>query len=82
MWLAEHVLAVPLSPKVHLQVGVPRPPVVGAVEPTATLTSVGLGVATAVTVNLALTVTEMLDDAVLLAESATVTVTLNVPVEL
>ncbi len=73
MWLAEHVLAVPLSPKVHLQVAVPRPPAVDAVKPTATLTSVGFGAATTVTVNLALTFTETLDDAVLPAESATVT---------
>jgi len=82
MWLAEHVLAVPPSPKVHVQVSAPTPPVVGEVNPSATPTSIGFGIATAVTVNFALTITETLDDAVLPDESVTVTAALNVPVEL
>jgi hypothetical protein len=73
------VLAVPPSPKVQVQVATPTPPVVGAVKLTAVPTSVGFGLAAAVTASLALTITETLLVAVTARVSVAVTLAVNAP---
>jgi len=80
--IVEQPAPVLVSPKVHLQLTVPTPPADVTVNLVALLTSVGFGLATAVTFNLGLTATETtIDFAVTLVESVTDTIALNVPVE-
>jgi len=79
VWDAEHVLAVPPSPKTQAQVAAPTPPEVVPVKLVDLLTSVGFGLAAAVTANLALTVTDTLLVAVIAIVSVAVTVAVNDP---
>jgi hypothetical protein len=81
VWPATHTLAVTPSPKAQLQDATPTPPVLDAVKLTGVPTSVGFGLAAEATASFTFTVTPTLDVAVLPAESVTVNVALNGPVE-
>jgi len=79
-WVVEQPVLVVESPKFHLQVTAPTPPVVVAVKFVDLLTSVGLGLATvATTASLALTVADALLVAVMPRPSVAVTRAVKFP---